>query len=226
MNNNSDYERIKLSKQELKYIYTQILNETTEKLNLHLPASNGDPLKSKVATVLDEFLLGAFDLAKSAFVIDGIDMGADEHAETPINDILSPQTREVVEPFDSGVNKRLRDVLLNVEQETVQLTKLRRELPVRAKQAYLDLVSRTDKEVSTILEELERLANAEQGQEDEDTEKAIANIEDISQDYESHILILNELKRTIPVRRAELDSINETIQFLEKAYNHQQKELN
>ncbi|ABN65017.2 predicted protein [Scheffersomyces stipitis CBS 6054] len=220
--NSTDYEKLNLSKQELKYVYSQIASKTTSKLDLHLPTSNNDPLKIKVASVLEEFLLGAFDMAKSGFVVDGNDMGT---SKTAMSDILSLKARETVEPFDLETNARLRDILLKVEQETIEVTTLRRELPARAKQMYLELVSNTDKEVSAILEDLEKAAHTEEEASTAELERILPHIDEFVKDYESHIHILNELKRAIPSRKAELDSLTETIDFLEKAYSQQQKEL-
>ncbi|ODV80751.1 Mis14-domain-containing protein [Suhomyces tanzawaensis NRRL Y-17324] len=207
-----DYEKIALSKQDLRHVYSQVLQLTTAKLDLHLPTSDNDPLKNKVAGVLDEFLLGAFELAKSGLVVDGhaIDDGS-------IHELLSLKRKETVEPFDLAINTRLREVLLQVEQETIELTKLRRELPAKARGAYQELVRRTDGELSSILAGLE-------AEEDEDFEVSVPNIGEISSEYEKHVLMLNDLKKTIPERKAELDRYDETLRFLEEAYRRQEAE--
>ncbi|KAK6462505.1 kinetochore protein Mis14 like-domain-containing protein [Scheffersomyces coipomensis] len=220
MNSTNDYEKIPISKQDLKYVYNQIHNNITSKLDLHLPTLNNDPLKSKVASALDEFLMEAFDLAKSAFIIDGQNIESNENIA--ISDLLALKAKETVEPFDLNINSRLRDVLLQVEQETVELTRLRRELPYQAQQTYENLVTLTDREVSRMLETLEEVETKEQ---DETEGNVIPNFSDILEDYETHILTLNELKKVIPLRKAELDKFDETIQFLETAYKKQQTEL-
>lgn len=212
-----DYEKITLSKQDLRYIYGQILNRTTSKLDLHLPSLRSDPLKNKVANVLDEFLLGTFDLAKSSLVIDGQEMAYDDN-DNDIKDLLTLKPREKVEPFDLATNSKLRDILLQVEEETTSLTRLRRELPVRVKDAYQKLVTKTDSEVSTLLAELD--AQTDQTEPDIN----IPNMDETAADYEKHILILNDLNKTIPARKAELDRYDETILFLEVAYQQQEKE--
>ena len=74
MSGNNDYEKLQLSKQDLRYLYGQILNNTTSKLDLHLPTSNNDPLKTKVANLLDDFIIDAFEMAKQSIMIDGYDM--------------------------------------------------------------------------------------------------------------------------------------------------------
>ena len=210
-----DYEKITLSKQDLRYIYGQILNQTTSKLDLHLPSLRSDPLKNKVANVLDEFLMESFDLAKSSLVIDGQDITF-EGTHQGIKDLLTLKPREKVEPFDLAINSKLRDILLQVEEETTALTRLRRELPIRVKDAYQNLVKKTDSEISTLLAELD-----EQNVTSDPEVTIPDNIEDIANEYEKHILILNDLNKTIPARKAELNRYDDTILFLEVAHQQQ-----
>ena len=210
-----DYEKITLSKQDLRYIYGQILNQTTSKLDLHLPSLRSDPLKNKVANVLDEFLMETFDLAKSSLVIDGQDITF-EGTHQDIKDLLTLKPREKVEPFDLAINSKLRDILLQVEEETTALTRLRRELPIRVKDAYQNLVKKTDSEISTLLAELD-----EQNVTSDPEVTIPDNMDEIANEYEKHILILNDLNKTIPARKAELNRYDDTILFLEVAYQQQ-----
>lgn len=210
-----DYEKITLSKQDLRYIYGQILNQTTSKLDLHLPSLRSDPLKNKVANVLDEFLMETFDLAKSSLVIDGQDITY-EGTHQDIKDLLTLKPREKVEPFDLTINSKLRDILLQVEEETTALTRLRRELPIRVKDAYQNLVKKTDSEISTLLAELD-----EQNVTSDPEVTIPDNMDEIANEYEKHILILNDLNKTIPARKAELNRYDDTILFLEVAHQQQ-----
>lgn len=210
-----DYEKITLSKQDLRYIYGQILNQTTSKLDLHLPSLRSDPLKNKVANVLDEFLMETFDLAKSSLVIDGQDITY-EGTHQDIKDLLTLKPREKVEPFDLAINSKLRDILLQVEEETTALTRLRRELPIRVKDAYQNLVKKTDSEISTLLAELD-----EQNVTSDPEVTIPDNMDEIANEYEKHILILNDLNKTIPARKAELNRYDDTILFLEVAHQQQ-----
>lgn len=228
MSGNNDYEKLQLSKQDLRYLYGQILNNTTSKLDLHLPTSNNDPLKTKVANLLDDFILDAFEMAKQSIMIDGYDMSGRKNPK-PISELLSLKSKEKIEPFDFELNAQLRDVLEHVEQETLQVSKLRRELPSRARETYDNLISNTDKDVSTILAELDSELQQELHNDDDDeTGKGdlslVPRIDSIVEDYQQAFLILNNLKRKIPEQKSELDKLDETIQLLETAYRRQQSE--
>lgn len=228
MSGNNDYEKLQLSKQDLRYLYGQILNNTTSKLDLHLPTSNNDPLKTKVANLLDDFILDAFEMAKQSIMIDGYDMSGRKNPK-PISELLSLKSKEKIEPFDFELNAQLRDVLEHVEQETLQVSKLRRELPSRARETYDNLISNTDKDVSTILAELDselqqELHNDDDDETGKDDLSLMPRIDSIVEDYQQAFLILNNLKRKIPEQKSELDKLDETIQLLETAYRRQQSE--
>lgn len=228
MSGNNDYEKLQLSKQDLRYLYGQILNNTTSKLDLHLPTSNNDPLKTKVANLLDDFILDAFEMAKQSIMIDGYDMSGRKNPK-PISELLSLKSKEKIEPFDFELNAQLRDVLEHVEQETLQVSKLRRELPSRARETYDNLISNTDKDVSTILAELDselqqELHNDDDDETGKDDLSLVPRIDSIVEDYQQAFLILNNLKRKIPEQKSELDKLDETIQLLETAYRRQQSE--
>ncbi|CAG87054.2 DEHA2D10010p [Debaryomyces hansenii CBS767] len=228
MSGNNDYEKLQLSKQDLRYLYGQILNNTTSKLDLHLPTSNNDPLKTKVANLLDDFIIDAFEMAKQSIMIDGYDMSGRKNPK-PISELLSLKSKEKIEPFDFELNAQLRDVLEHVEQETIQVSKLRRELPSRARETYDNLISNTDKDVSTILAELDselqqELHNDDDDETGKDDLSSMPRIDSIVEDYQQAFLILNNLKRKIPEQKSELDKLDETIQLLETAYRRQQSE--
>jgi kinetochor protein Mis14/NSL1 len=228
MSGNNDYEKLQLSKQDLRYLYGQILNNTTSKLDLHLPTSNNDPLKTKVANLLDDFIIDAFEMAKQSIMIDGYDMSGRKNPK-PISELLSLKSKEKIEPFDFELNAQLRDVLEHVEQETIQVSKLRRELPSRARETYDNLISNTDKDVSTILAELDselqqELHNDDDDETGKDDLSLMPRIDSIVEDYQQAFLILNNLKRKIPEQKSELDKLDETIQLLETAYRRQQSE--
>lgn len=228
MSGNNYYEKLQLSKQDLRYLYGQILNNTTSKLDLHLPTSNNDPLKTKVANLLDDFIIDAFEMAKQSIMIDGYDMSGRKNPK-PISELLSLKSKEKIEPFDFELNAQLRDVLEHVEQETIQVSKLRRELPSRARETYDNLISNTDKDVSTILAELDselqqELHNDDDDETGKDDLSLMPRIDSIVEDYQQAFLILNNLKRKIPEQKSELDKLDETIQLLETAYRRQQSE--
>lgn len=212
------YDKIVLSKQDLAHLYRQFLVASQAKILQHLPVSDRlDPLRVDVENIVNDNLAAAFELAKLAFIVDGRDL-AEENVL--IRDILALQPLEEVVPFDTELNQKLRAVIQLVEQETTEVTRLRRELPQQTRDAYESLVAGTDQEVTAIIKELgeDESANVEVPS----MEETIPNSDAIVGDLEESIRVLTGLKNSLPNQRAHLDSLDQTIRFLEDNYKRQE----
>lgn len=196
----------------------------SSKLDYHVPGSGPhDPLKMAVEDQLDSILLQTFEMAKGALVVDGHDLNEDN---VDVKDLLAFDTEEEVAPFDSQLNNSLRAIIGKVEQETTSITKLRRELPQKAAETYQELIHAIDKDVTMTLVELDTEGQNEGNEEDEtDVSTNIPRLDQIVDDYQRSLTLLHECKKTIPERKAELDSLNEIIKFLEDSYEEQQRQL-
>lgn len=202
------HEKLQLSKQDLTFIYNQILNETLSKLDLHLPTTNDDPMKHKVTNLLHDFLKDVFEMAKNAMVIDGIDIG---DSSTSISDVLSLTPREKTQPFDTELNSQLREILQNIEQETITVTQLRKNVPKDVDDKYSKVVQDVDQTVSSFLNELD----SKQVETPTTNDIEIPRIQEIIGHYEAHLIQLNELKDTVPKQRVEVEKLGEIAEFLE-----------
>ena len=224
----SDYEKIDLSKQDFQYVFNNILQAIMAKLNLHLPAAQNDPLKEQVSTILEEFLINTFDNSKYSILADGLDL-----QNVLIHDILSLKTLENVEKIDSEITIQLRKIFQEFEQETVDVTKLRRDLPKQASEMYNDIIKKTDGEVSEIINMIEQQSQEYQkvqqahNNTDDRFEKIIESMDfsQINQNYNDHLQLLNETNKNLPSLKIEFEKYNRTVQFLEDAYQQQLKEM-
>lgn len=222
----SDYEKIDLSKQDFQYVFNNILQAIMAKLNLHLPAAQNDPLKEQVSTILEEFLINTFDNSKYSILADGLDL-----QNVLIHDILSLKTLENVEKIDSEITLKLRKIFQEFEQETVDVTKLRRDLPKQASEVYSDIIKQTDGEVSEIISMIEQQSQEYQKEQqvnnDDGFEKIIESMDfpQINQNYTDHLQLLNETNKNLPSLKIEFEKYNKTVQFLEDAYQQQLKEM-
>ncbi|CAX40719.1 kinetochore complex subunit, putative [Candida dubliniensis CD36] len=222
----SDYEKIDLSKQDFQYVFNNILQAIMAKLNLHLPAAQNDPLKEQVSTILEEFLINTFDNSKYSILADGLDL-----QNVSIHDILSLKTLENVEKIDSEITLKLRKIFQEFEQETVDVTKLRRDLPKQASEVYSDIIKQTDGEVSEIISMIEQQSQEYQKEQqvnnDDGFEKIIESMDfpQINQNYTDHLQLLNETNKNLPSLKIEFEKYNKTVQFLEDAYQQQLKEM-
>lgn len=224
----SNHDKLQLTKQDLRYIYNELLNNVLTKLNLHLPTTDTDPLKNQVSNLLHDYVMEVFEIAKYGMIVDGIDM-ADKSAYS-ISELLSIRPKEKTEPFDFELNSQLRSILQSIEQETIQVTKLRREVPNDIHQMYNSLINDTDGEVTSFLQQLDQNHdndndnnnnnnNNNNNQSTQPQFHDIPRLDQMIKDYEAHIQSLSNLKHVIPQQKAELDKLDEITQFLEDKYN-------
>lgn len=250
------YQKILLSKQDLAYLYLQFVAAANAKISHHLPASDSlDPLRIEVENIVNNHLGEAFEMAKLAFVVDGHDLG---ELAVSVHELLALRPSEEVVPFDTELNTRLRAVIQQVERETTEVTRLRRELPQQARDAYEALVSATDAEVTAMIKEMEKKTmekGAEEGTErkteegmKEGMEKGmeegtlgtlegtslekgtsletsvlpqtgtVDNAEELAGELLQSILRLHGVKTLLPAHQAQLDSLEQTVRFLEDNY--------
>lgn len=220
MSASQHYEKISLSKQDLSHVYKQFILSTQRKIRHYLPASdNHDPLLIEVENIVIEHLAQVFEMAKSALIVDGHDLGEEN---IMIKDLLSLQPTEEVVPFDAELNQKLRSVIQQVEKKTTEVTRFRRELPQRAKDAYESIVTNTDYEVTALIKEF--TPEDDELQELPSDQEIIPNSEEITNELLESVKNLYSLKTGLSKQKAQLDSLNHTIQFLEESYAKQERE--
>lgn len=222
MSANQHYEKISLSKQDLAYLYRQFVDASKAKIEQNLPnAGPLDPLQVEVENIINDYLAEAFEMAKLAFIVDGHDLGEES---TLFREILLLKPSEEVLPLDHELNQKLRSIIQQVELETTEVTRLRRELPQQAKDAYEQLVSTADREVTAIVKDLSKSVPDEEKPK-YSFEETIPHSAEITEELEESIKMLYELKMALPAHQAQLNSLNDTIQFLQNNYERQQSEV-
>ncbi|EGW29934.1 uncharacterized protein SPAPADRAFT_63557 [Spathaspora passalidarum NRRL Y-27907] len=221
MDQSPDDGKITLSRDDLRYVYNQLYISTMDRLNLHLPTEENDPMKNQVATILNEFLLNVFDDARHSLIVDGV---ADDK---PISEVLAlPERQEVVEPFDVELNQQLKDTLLEFENEIVKSTTQKRELPKQAAAEYEKFVDRVDQGVSEYLAKIDEEVEVINNQESFDFEIEDKDIpyEELRAKYLDTLEKLDELKQIVPETESRLERDLQTMAFLEQAYERQKRE--
>lgn len=210
------YDKILLTKKDLAHVYKQFVSAQHAKIQEHLPGSdNHDPLRVQVENLVNEHLAAVFEMAKHALVVDGADM---EGSDVPISELLLLKPTEEVYPFDAQLNQQLRETIETVERQTTEVTRLRRELPQQARDAYEQLVSSVDGEVTALVKELN-----EDADEVVETEQ-IPNDRHIREELLKSIYDLNAVKRELPRHVEQVSSLSSAIDFLTEHYEKQKLE--
>lgn len=179
------------------------------KLDYHVPGSGPqDPLKLQVEQQLNAILIDTFEMAKDGMVVDGQDL---KQENLSVSDVILVENTEEVAPFDSQLNNTLRRIIGEVEEETTQVTQLRRELPQKARNAYEQLVEMVDAEVTKSLQ-----VHSLEGDVVVDLRESIPRIDAILDDYQQSLLDLSKVKEEVIQRRVAVDVVKETIEFFDR----------
>lgn len=214
MSASKHYEKISLTKQDLAHVYKQFIAAVQDKSEHFMPVSErDDPLRIDVENLVNDTITEVFEMAKWALIVDGHDFNRENIS---IKDVLLLQPTEEVMPFDTQLNLTLRELIQEVERETTEVTKLRRELPDRAKDAYELLVTATDQEVTTVLEELSSEYQNKDPEPLPTMERTIPNADNLIKDFEESIARLTALKNDLPEHSTRMTSWGKTMDLLDE----------
>ncbi|ODQ64227.1 hypothetical protein NADFUDRAFT_66985 [Nadsonia fulvescens var. elongata DSM 6958] len=131
------HSKIQLSSEDLRYIISNLMTAAKEKLDLHLPnpgtqdKDNEDPMRERVNELVNEFILETFELTKHSLIVDGIPMSSAQSLKTHLN-----QPNELIDPYDTELNEELRTVFQQVDEETLRVTQMRRNVPQELAESY------------------------------------------------------------------------------------------
>lgn len=202
------HEKIAISKQDLQALHGNLQDVVFQHLDVHLPQTvKHDPLRNEVGKTATAIIENAFAMAKDLMVVDGVD--GERYKD--VGGILAWEPKEVVEELDTAINNELREVLVEYEQEVGSLTQLRRTLPQQLGQHYDTLVADTDEHITRVLAEIDHNAS-----DDEDDASASLELDEKAlKQYVDHFVELQEIKKTLPQRKADLEKLQDTVRFLQ-----------
>ncbi|WEW60462.1 hypothetical protein PRK78_005948 [Emydomyces testavorans] len=140
---------------DLAYLYTNTLNLSRQKLDLHFPPSannaSDDPMKARVRELVDDFLTKTFTSAIPSISINGLDTTSSSSLSrtartTPaatttmmqLQDLLSTREEVEYEPYDARLAARVTSLYAQLESLTTTVAQMRRDAPVQAAKKYAE----------------------------------------------------------------------------------------
>ena len=148
-------------------------------------------------------------------MVDGVDMST----RPVLRDYLAAP-KEEIEPFDFELNDKLRQLYGRVDELTLEIARLRRNLPGEATKIYNEALEKRrqaqlqDEEV--IVKESEEKVNKVKDEIDKvQDEDRIEQLERIKQDYYGVIEKLGALIKTVPESKAQVDQLEEALEFVQ-----------
>ncbi|KAI5959106.1 hypothetical protein KGF57_002202 [Candida theae] len=215
LNIQNDYEKIFITRKELKTLYNNILKSLLVKLNLHLPTSNNDPIKNEVYSKVESCLLNTFQNLLSSLLVDGEDRSRDS-----IMELLSVDDNDNdVEPFDIELDNELRAILTEYDDVTVELSELKRVLQKSIVDNYQNSVARIDDEVTQVIQLIDD--NVGRREKDPLAGEALESLNEVdidrmNADYFKYLQTIDKLSERVPHLRKEIGEYSKSIDFLKE----------
>ncbi|KAG5370286.1 Kinetochore-associated protein [Yarrowia sp. C11] len=152
-------EKLQLTAEDARYLRDEFSSAVAQKTSLHLPGNDPtDPLILRVRQLVAEFVTETMQLSRHALVVDGADMSQVNSIDAHLR-----ESTEHIEPFDMALAEELRRVYAEVDETTVRLSEMRKNVPHVISELYKqaevdcdDIGQPTEEGVTleTVLEEL------------------------------------------------------------------------
>lgn len=201
------YSKIELGTDDVRYLRDELLKAGNDKLALHLPSSEEDPLKARVNEHVRGFINKIFEMGRYSMVVDGEDMSEHESLVKVLDD-----REEKIEPFDSELNARLRQVYDQVDKKTLEVSNLRRTVPRKVVDEYSSGADAnralTDDKNGDNEDDENRLDEHEWMDLDDE------EMEETRQTYYEALETLNRMKDAVPTSEAELKNLQSVLDHL------------
>lgn len=170
-----------------------------------LSGKTHDPMKAHVEYLVHKFIEDLFEMARHSLIVDGSDISKEAGTLT---DILKQKEDEAIEPFDFELNNQLKDLYSQVDDLTLEISNLRRQIPQDIRHSYLEsLPSGTSPVQAQQTPELaENYASHE--------ERVKQTIAIFVSEYYDAITNIKEMKKSaIPEAKLQTERLVETFKF-------------
>ncbi|KAK9458027.1 kinetochore protein Mis14 like-domain-containing protein [Dipodascopsis uninucleata] len=204
------HQKLQLVSQDIKYLREKFLEAAREKINSHFPQPGDQILKAQTAKIVDEFVNNMFESAKYSFIVNGLD-GSDPSLKSLFNGRQDKDNSENYEPFDLDLNEKVRELYAQIDEETVEVTKLRREVPKEVLEKYKAELDNIDKDQRG---RLQTSAAEENALPNQSIEELIPDHDFIKNDFDSFIKVLREMKSEISSTVSKADQAEEALKYL------------
>ncbi|KAK9468320.1 kinetochore protein Mis14 like-domain-containing protein [Lipomyces arxii] len=211
----SVHQKLQLISQDITYLQKRFLEAAKKKVDAQFPNSGDgkDSLKEETEAIVKQYILKMFEMSRHSLVINGLD-GADpsllslmKGAGVDVDD-----ESEKYEPYDLDLNEEVRQLYAHIDEETVTVTKLRHEAPLRAVKSY-------KAQLEKLNEQHKALESDEVDMEDQVEEVTVEDVlprqKAVEQDFDKLIGTLKLLKKSVPVTTAKLNRAEAALMHLD-----------
>ncbi|KAK9380870.1 kinetochore protein Mis14 like-domain-containing protein [Kockiozyma suomiensis] len=206
------HQKLQLVSQDIRFLQKIFLDAAKNKINTHLPSQSAeDSLRSEVEARMNEFISKTFDLAKYSLVVNGVEATDPSLGALMNANEVDKQEEQDVEPFDLELNEQVRQLYAQIDEETVAVTTLRREAPLRAIESYTAQLAEIDSK-SYVLQDDDDDIEADTP--DFDINQIIPRRDTVESDFDQLVVSIREMKKRIPDAIAKVERAEAAITHL------------
>ncbi|KAK9446433.1 kinetochore protein Mis14 like-domain-containing protein [Limtongia smithiae] len=216
------HQKLQLVSEDLRYLVEKFTEVAKSRVSQHFPlataGSKDEVLRTEVEALVQQFILEMFDMAKHGIVVNGQD-GSEISLQSLLNSDTTKNEADNYEPFDLELNEEVRQLYAQIDEETVEVTKLRREAPLRTLANYkrqLEELEKQQQEHFSVNDE-EQKVDADKAQLTVD--EVLLRKTNVETDFNEFVASLREMKKDIPGTLSKLDRASAAITHLNNSSN-------
>ena len=136
-------QKLNVTIEQLRSIYSQIHNVLDDKVSLHLPsADDAGSMRKEVQVELQKYLNSMMDMSGNSLRLinvndDRVPDGKKRVVRQSIKDLIIDAEQKYVEPFNLELNEKVRADYQEWEDETVRVSQLRENGPRSVNEIYV-----------------------------------------------------------------------------------------
>ncbi|CDO93247.1 unnamed protein product [Kluyveromyces dobzhanskii CBS 2104] len=208
-------DKLDITQNQLRSLHKQFKEILDEKVRTALPkSSEDDQVNQEIQLQLDQFLMEALEMAGDSMNV--LDAGKG----TTVKSIIQEVQKEYMEPFDVELNEKVRQLYQEWEDETVKVSKLRREAPQAAVSEYASREKELFDEIDSRIERARTRSTASQPDttvsQDQESEAYWAQI---AEQFKSVLTSLANTNEQIPDHVLKQKRLRVLLDLIEKEVN-------
>jgi kinetochor protein Mis14/NSL1 len=202
--------KINIGIDDVKYLKSELFKAANDKISRDLPVAGSDPLRTRVEQIVSEFIHEGFEMARHSMNINGVDMSK----VGSLKELLDDPSEQDTEPFDSGLNEKLRTLYGEVDKKTLEIIQLRRTVPDEAKELYEKVSAQRVEQLQRLIDKGRTLDPVRRVE----TYPEIQLTAEMKGEFDQIVKELIRLKEEAPSGFEELDKLQATVEHIHSFY--------
>ncbi|KAH3683200.1 hypothetical protein WICPIJ_005813 [Wickerhamomyces pijperi] len=192
------HNKIDINIEDLRKVKQQFIKNASNKIDTYLPEQdNTDSMKAQVVLAVQDFIDRILESSRSSLDINGL------LPDEPLKEAMDTISTDS-EPFDHLLQKQVRELYREVEEETLKLAQLRRRKPQELRDQYKDSFLSSMSDLESLKKQIESITDQNVDYDEMESKKSayekemMTRIDDIIEEYTSSLQTIQNIKKVSP----------------------------